>query len=479
MLCDFYGRVLIEPQQVDHNAGHFGLAIGLVDQAREQHHLADLIVAIERTGNYHLPVKRAFAQAGWECRIVHPFATKQFRQPADPGNKTDVTDLMAIFRAAVNGFGLIEHNLDTTSRELRMLARHRRDLVSKRSALCCQMREHLDAMLPGYAACFEDPWKCQMAMELARHYATPQAIVEAGGLGLAVLLRQRERRFQTPMLERIVAWARSAAAPDADATLHQRILIALDDDRSAKTGQIAALERDLARPLARTPYVLLLSAPGINVISAAELAGEMGPIEHYANARAITGRAGLFPSRYQSDEVDRQDGSLIRCANRSLRAALLMVADNLRKCNAHYRGLAQLWQLSEKHAERIRIKIASRFTRVLYQMVAGRQVFCHPALRQRDYVLEKLLKFQTEHQVPPEQVLSNLQSAAEQLPVTEHRLEAAPLVEELLRVRAAKRGPQPLAEILPLVLAKLGVSDLQSECVRGSGPQLVNAGQSR
>ena len=33
---------------------------------------------------------------------------KQLRLPAHPGNKTDDTDLAAIQRAAVNGFGLIE-----------------------------------------------------------------------------------------------------------------------------------------------------------------------------------------------------------------------------------------------------------------------------------------------------------------------------------------------------------------------------------
>ena len=89
-----------------------------------------------------------------------------------------------------------------------------------------------------------------------------------------------------------------------------------------------ALEQDLAEILVKTPYILLLSHPGINVVSAAELAGEMGPIEHYAHAQAITGRAGLFPSRYQSDEVDRADGPLAHLRNARLRAAWMRVADN-------------------------------------------------------------------------------------------------------------------------------------------------------
>jgi hypothetical protein len=64
-----------------------------------------------------------------------------------------------------------------------------------------------------------------------------------------------------------------------------------------KSLEIQALERDLAARVARTPYILLLSLPGVNVVSAADCAGEFGPIRFYPNGRAITGRAGLYPSR--------------------------------------------------------------------------------------------------------------------------------------------------------------------------------------
>ena len=86
----------------------------------------------------------------------------------------------------------------------------------------------------------------------------------------------------------------------------------------------------------QTPYVRLLAIPGINVVSAAELAGEMGPMARYANANAITGRSGLYPSRYQSDETDRDSGPIIRQANRRLRCVLMRIADNFR-ASAHFR----------------------------------------------------------------------------------------------------------------------------------------------
>jgi hypothetical protein len=65
---------------------------------------------------------------------VVAFATKQYRMPADPGNKTDETDLYAQHRAAVAGFGLCELELESPYRELQLRSRHRRNLVEMASS---------------------------------------------------------------------------------------------------------------------------------------------------------------------------------------------------------------------------------------------------------------------------------------------------------------------------------------------------------
>ena len=63
-------------------------------------------------------------------------------------------------------------------------------------------------------------------------------------------------------------------------SLHRRFFTEFDADRLAKLQVIRAIESDLMEPLSQTPYVLLLSVPGIGVVSSAEFAGEMGPIKH-------------------------------------------------------------------------------------------------------------------------------------------------------------------------------------------------------
>jgi transposase len=463
MLADFYGRILVPPTTVEHNRAALAQAIDQLRQAVGTHGLQDLLVAIERTGRYHHTPRRAFAAAGFETRIVHPFATSRLRQPADPGNKTDDTDLNAIHRAAVNGFALVEQTLDEQWTTFRLLIRHRRDLVEKAAALRAQIREHLDAALPGFAACFADLWDRDCAWHLVRHFATPADLLAAGLGGLRHSLDSAGVRYQRPTLDTILAWAAQAAPPDLGAAAHRRFALALDDDRTQKAREIQALERDVAAYLSRTPYVLLLSFPGVNVVSAADFAAEMGPIDHYAGPRNITGRAGLRPSRYQSDQVDKADGPLVRCCNRKLRAAILRVADNLIKCNHHFNVLAHTWLKEKKDPRHTRVKVGLRFCRIAYQIVAGQQVFRHPGLQGRHYVLDKLVAFHRDHDSSVAEQLRDLQAALSQVPPCEHRAEAVPLAEELEKIQQGRRrGPQVLGDILPIVLARLGVGGVQS-----------------
>ena len=55
-----------------------------------------------------------------------------------------------------------------------------------------------------------------------------------------------------------------------------------------------------------------------------------------------------------------------------------MIADNLIRCNDHFRVLAAGWRLKGKDARDIRVRVAGRFCRIAYQMVAGRMTFGTP-----------------------------------------------------------------------------------------------------
>jgi transposase len=189
LLADFYGNVLLPPTVINHDRGGFEAAIQAVRKAAQRHRLAVVIVAVERTGRFHNPIQAAFQAAGFEVRIVHPFATKQFRQPADPGNKTDDTDLSAIHRAAVNGFGLLEHEPDPLYAQIQLLARHRRDLVTKNVTLRNQIHDYVQLIMPGFSAAL-DPFESPLPLWIVKNLHSVDAIPQAGVPGLLGRLRE-------------------------------------------------------------------------------------------------------------------------------------------------------------------------------------------------------------------------------------------------------------------------------------------------
>jgi hypothetical protein len=200
-----------------------------------------------------------------------------------------------------------------------------------------------------------------------------------------------------------------------------------------------------------------MAIPGINVVSVADLAAEMGPISGYANANAITGRAGLFPSRYQSDQTDNDRGRLIRCANRRLRCVLMRIADNLACHCAYYRGQAELDKARGVDKRASRVKIAKRFSRLALACVAGDEPMRHPCFQQPDSILDKLRRFHHVHQTPMDVLLADLEAAVEQLPYNTCDHEAEIVANVLEQHTRRRRGASLIGDVLPAVLARLNI----------------------
>jgi len=455
MLCNFYGKVLVEPTSVEHTTGGLRAMTQSIAAACQAEGLTDTIVAVEMTGIYHKLVQRAFRKAGFDTRIVHPFASNHYRRPLHPDAKTDDHDLEAIFHAAVKGYGLTTLPVGEIYQSLQAVSRHRHNLVKQRARLMVQIRRLLHQTLPGFADLFEDDklFRKSIGLAIVLKFSSAEAIRRAGVDGIARHLSQTKVRFQSRTIERIVAWATSAAEPAELAAMYTRQWQQLNDVRRLFDEQIAATEREMAGFLVKTPYVLLLSVTGINVVSAARLAGEAGPIEHYASARAINGRAGLYPSRYQSDEVDHADGSLVRQCNRQLRGAAMLVAENLIKCHPYYRGLSALWMQQKVDPRDRRCRIANRAMRMVYQLVGGRQLWRGKGV-DREYLLAKLQEFHRVHETPLDQAIRDLHEAFAWLPKSAYAEEAKPLAE---LARKSRRGLQRIGDLMIPLLMRLGV----------------------
>jgi len=131
-----------------------------------------------------------------------------------------------------------------------------------------------------------------------------------------------------------------------------------------------------------------------------------------------------------------------RFRNAKIRAAFLLAADNLIKCNEYWRGKYNLWKSQGHDPRDLRCRIANRFTRTVFHMVAGRKIYQHRSRLDRGYFMQKLLDFLRDRQAPAATILTTLKDAADQLPKTA-KAEEAQLLSDIQR--KAVNSPRNLA----------------------------------
>jgi hypothetical protein len=140
----------------------------------------------------------------------------------------------------------------------------------------------------------------------------------------------------------------------------------------------------------------------------------------------------------------------------------MMIAANLLNINQFFQTLQRRWQAAGMDERAMCVRAAKRFCRIAYQMLAGGQVCRHPSCQKRDAILHKLSCFHADHGSSMVQVMTDLQAAIDHIPKSEHAPEAKSLFEAMQpSSRRQQCGPRRLGEILPVVLAKLGVTAVE------------------
>lgn len=456
---DYYGKVLVEPFSFAVTLPGLEGACGEIRKTLEGHGMQDWVCVVETTGRYHLPIRKIFEQHLGETRNLHPFTTSQVRKSCDWGNKTDETDLAAIHRAALLGLAMTNEVLSARDMAWRVLTRHRRDLVEKAATLKVQLKEMIHAYLPGFTALWpaDHFWDTPLAATLATTFGSADTIRLASDEEFIEAANRSGSVIRACTIQRMRTWAAQAAPADDAANIYHQRACALWKDLRGKREEIADIEVNLAQFLCQSPCLLLTAFPGINVVSASDYGAELGPIVNYATSKSIAGRAGLYPSRYQSTQAtDLADGPLIARRNRQLRSALMRISRNLRRNNDYYKAKAISLKQQDKSAH-THVVIACMFSRLSFHVISG-NVTDHPALQKKHAIMQKLIHFFSEHNASTDLVVQALADAATQLPRSILPSEGDALKtehEEILRKRKPRTRVRQIGEIIGETLLRL------------------------
>ena len=291
-----------------------------------------LIVGMEATGHYWLPLYGFLVGHGFTVEVINPIQTDALRKVYINQDKTDAKDSLII--AQLLRFGEYSRSLiaDEDIVALRQLSRYRLAIVDSCGDCKRRVVALLDQVFPEYASLFSDMFGVT-SKELLLKYPTPEDLLAVSSRRLSTFLSKASRgRFGETKAEQIhdaakssfgVTFGRDAFAFQIRQLVEQ--LVFLEE-------QLAELESEISRQLHQIDSYIT-SIPGIGDTLGATILAEIGDIRRFESAAKLVSFAGLNAKVRESGEFAGTRTTISKRGSPYLRRAIWLAANRAAFCD--------------------------------------------------------------------------------------------------------------------------------------------------
>jgi transposase len=301
-IIDGRGNVLEKIDRVHNNIKGFRFLLGRINNWRRRTGAASVRFGFEPTGHYWKTIVNFMREHGIEVFFIKTTAVKAMRELTDSTpSKNDRRDALTLAHLLREGKVLKSKPPQGVFRELRDLAVYRQRVMEARSACLLRLRALLDTFFPELLEVFSDMTAVGLR-RLLEEAPFPADLSARGPEWLTVHLKRWTRRGKSAEEKAralMEAAGQSAGLPilAGDRIRLQSIARTLE----LHTRELTIIEREMERALMESGYgELLLSFPGIGVVSAATFLGELGDPANFENANQWVSMAGIDPSENSS-----------------------------------------------------------------------------------------------------------------------------------------------------------------------------------
>ncbi|MDJ1122815.1 IS110 family transposase [Olsenella sp. YH-ols2217] len=336
---------------------------------------ASVQVGMEATGHCWPACFRALREAGYEAAAIDPMQTNAVRRLRNLGKvKTDAVDCELVAETVRIGAFEPSRLADDDLLSLRQLVRLRQSMCESASDLKRQLLCVLDQVFPEYAALFSDPFG-ESSLALLRRWGTPDALARARESTLAAELR---RASHGRLGEERARQVREAAKGTCGVklalgsfSLEVSMLVAQLDFISGQCdeleGRIGALLREIEP--------LVLTVPGVGVLTGAQIVAEVGDVSRFRNAKALVSYAGLNPSVSQSGRFEGSDAHITKQGSPYLRRALYLVAMSSLRVPGPFRDFYDKKRSEGKRHREALVATARKAAAVVYAVLRNQEPY--------------------------------------------------------------------------------------------------------
>ncbi len=334
----------IKPFDFSNNNRGFNHFWRIIEQARKDNNLEEIVVGYEPTGPYAEPLVHFLSEKGVNVVQINPMHTKRLKElQGNSPLKTDPKDTKVIADVMSLGHTLTVVIPRGAAAELRRLTQARERAVEQRNRFFNQLTSLVYIIFPEFIHVMHG-LHSKTARYLLRNYPTPQALSALGVDKLAVTIKRVSRGQISPDRAEVL-WnsARDSVGIKEGLegiTLEITTLLSWIE---RSNHYISKLESQMESALSKIPYSrYLLSIKGVGVVTAAGLIGEVGDFTQFKTIREILKYAGLDLYEISSGNTKTGQRRISKRGRSLLRKLLFFASINMVKKNGvmyrRYRG---------------------------------------------------------------------------------------------------------------------------------------------
>ena len=370
---DERGKDAAKPMSFANSTAGFDKCAAYLDGLAESK--ADLLVGMEATGHYWLPLFCRLQDEGYAVVVINPIRTDAMRRFKGSSRvKTDMIDCVLVAETLRCGDFEPSRLGDEAMIELRQLTRLHQELTESVADLKRQVIVALDQVFPEYDSIFSNTFG-ESSKAFLRRCPTPEECLAVRADSIAKTLeRVSHGKLGREKADEIKGVARSSCGISVATSAFSFQIKLLIDQIDFIEGQIAEVEARIREGI-EAVEPLILTIPGIGHVLGAQIVSEIGDVRRFHSAAAIVKYAGINPSISQSGKFSSDENHITKQGSPYLRRALYLAAmAQLKLKTPFYDYYAKKRADGKSHREAL-IAVSRKLVHVIYAVLSKQEPY--------------------------------------------------------------------------------------------------------